>query len=129
LRLGRDGYTRIMKGLQETAMYLSENIEKMGPFKLISRGDTIPVFAFALKDSSHYSVFDLSDKLRERGWQVPAYTMPPKVDDLAVLRIVVREGFSRDLADMLLADLAKAVTYFDSQPGHKAKGPTPQFAH
>jgi glutamate decarboxylase len=129
LRLGREGYTRIMKGLRETAMGLSENIEKMGPFKLISRGDTIPVFAFALKDSSRYSVFDLSDKLREQGWQVPAYTMPPKVDDLAVLRIVVREGFSRDLADMLLADLRKAIGYFESQTGHTASEPAPHFAH
>jgi glutamate decarboxylase len=129
LRLGRDGYTRIMKGLQETAMYLSKNVEKMGPFKLISRGDTIPVFAFALKDSSRYSVFDLSDKLREQGWQVPAYTMPPKVDDLAVLRIVVREGFSRDLAEMLLADLRKAIGYFESQTGHTVSEPAPHFAH
>ena len=129
LRLGRDGYTRIMQSLQDTAMYVSGEIEKMGPFKLISRGDSIPVFAFALKDSSRYSVFDLSDKLREYGWQVPAYTMPPKVEDLAVLRVVVREGFSRDLAEMLLAGLAKAVEHFESQPGHKAKEPAPQFAH
>lgn len=129
LRLGRTGYTRIMQGLQDTAMYLSGHIEKMGPFKLISRGDTIPVFAFALKDSSRYSVFDLSDKLREQGWQVPAYTMPPKVEDLAVLRVVVREGFSRDLADMLLADLKKAVAYYDAEAGHKAEAPRPQFAH
>ena len=129
LRLGREGYTRIMKGLQETAMYLSENIEKMGPFKLISRGDTIPVFAFALKDSRHCSVFDLSAKLREQGWQVPAYTMPPKVNDLAVLRIVVREGFSRDLADMLLADLGNAVAYFKSHPVKADKESKHYFAH
>lgn len=118
-----------MQNLQDTATYLSGEIERMGPFKLISRGDTIPVFAFALKDSNHYSVFDLSDKLREYGWQVPAYTMPPKVEDLAVLRIVVREGFSRDLAEMFLADLAKAVQHFESQSGHNPKDPAPQFAH
>lgn len=129
LRLGRDGFTRIMQSLQDTATHLSGEIGKMGPFKLISRGDTIPVFAFALKDSSQYSVFNLSDKLREYGWQVPAYTMPPRVEELAVLRIVVREGFSRDLAEMFLADLAKAVAHFESQPGHKPKEPAPQFAH
>ena len=77
------------------------------------------MFAVALKDSSQYTVFDLSDKLRENGWQVPAYTMPPKVEDLAVLRIVVREGFSRDLADMLLKDLHAAIEHFESQPGYK----------
>lgn len=129
LRLGRSGYTRIMQGLRDTALYLSSNIEKMGKFKLISRGDATPVFAFALKNSSRYSVFDLSDKLREEGWQVPAYTMPPKIEDLAVLRIVVREGFSRDLADMLLADLAKAVAYFEAESGHKAEAPRAQFSH
>ena len=129
LRLGREGYTRIMRSLQDTALYLSGEIEKMGPFELISRGDTIPVFAIALKDASRYSVFDLSDKLRESGWQVPAYTMPPKVEDLAVLRIVVREGFSRDLADMLLANLAKAVDHFEAQAGHQAKPQSPRFAH
>ena len=129
LRLGRGGYTRIMQYLRNTATYLSSEIDKMGPFHLISRGDTIPVFAFALKDSAQYSVFDISDKLREHGWQVPAYTMPPKVDDLAVLRIVVREGFSRDLADMLLADLRKVVEYFESQSGHRPKESAPQFSH
>jgi glutamate decarboxylase len=129
LRLGRDGYTRIMQSLQDTALHLSSEIEKTGPFELVSRGDTIPVFAFALKNSSHYSVFDLSDKLREYGWQVPAYTMPPKVENLAVLRVVVREGFSRDLADMFLTDLAKAVAHFETQRGHEPKEPSPQFAH
>jgi glutamate decarboxylase len=94
----------------------------MGKFDLLSRGDTIPVFAFALKDTSGYTVYDLSAKLREHGWQVPAYTMPPEVEDLAVLRIVVREGFSRDLADMLLDDLRKAIQHFEAQPGYK---PTP----
>jgi len=129
LRLGREGYTRIMQSLRNTATHLSREIEKMGPFELISRGDTLPVFAIALKDTRRYSVFDLSDKLREQGWQVPAYTMPPKVEDLAVLRIVVREGFSRDLADMLLTDLAKAVNHFEAQAGRKPKEPAPQFTH
>jgi len=121
LRLGRRGYTRVFEQMRDTATYLSSEIEQMGQFKLLSTGDTIPVFAFALKDPRHYTVYDLSDKLREHGWQVPAYTMPPKVDDLAVLRVVVREGFSRDLADMLLADLRKAVDHFESQPGYEGQ--------
>jgi len=129
LRLGRIGYTRIMQYLRDTAMYLSDEIEKMGPFELISRGDTIPVFAFSMKEPVWYSVFDVSDKLREHGWQVPAYTMPPKVEDLAVLRVVVREGFSHDLAEMFLADLRSVVEYFESQSGHNAKEPAPQFSH
>jgi glutamate decarboxylase len=123
IRLGREGYTRAFEQMRDTATYLSAAIEKTERFDLLSRGDTIPVFAFALKDSSQYTVYDLSDKLREHGWQVPAYTMPPKVDDLAVLRIVVREGVSRDLAEILMKDLKDAIQHFESQPGYKAKQP------
>ncbi len=119
IRLGRAGYKRAFEQMRDIATHLSSAIENTGRFDLLSRGDTIPVFAFALKDSSNYTVYDLSDKLREHGWQVPAYTMPPKVDDLAVLRIVIREGFSRDMADMLLTDLKAAIAHFESQPGYK----------
>ena len=79
------------------------------------------VFAFALKDNSPYTVFDLSDKLRERGWQVPAYTMPPDADDISVLRVVVREGFSRDLADMFVEDLQRAVDHVGGRQGTAKK--------
>ncbi|TWU29661.1 glutamate decarboxylase [Bythopirellula polymerisocia] len=120
LRLGRQGYTQVMRSMQDTAVYLSSEIEKLGTFELLSRGDTIPVFAFNLKNSDRYTVFDLSEKLREHGWQVPAYTMPPKVEKLAVMRICVREGFSRNLADMLLADLKTAVAYFENQKEFKS---------
>ncbi len=123
IRLGRAGYTRPFEQMRNVATYLSSEIEKLDRFDLLTRGDTIPVFAFSLKDSSHYTVYDLSAKLRENGWQVPTYTMPPKVDDLSVLWIVVREGFSRDLADMLLTDLRSAIDHFESQPGYKAKQP------
>ncbi|MEM7437219.1 MAG: glutamate decarboxylase [Myxococcota bacterium] len=123
IRLGREGYTRVMVQMRHIALYLSSEIEKMGPFELITKGDGIPAFAFSLKDSSRFSVFDLSDKLREHGWQVPAYTMPPKVETLAVLRIVVREGFSRDLADLFLADLKSAVAHFEAQPHYEAQSP------
>jgi glutamate decarboxylase len=122
IRLGRMGYTRAFEQMRDVATHLSSEIEKTGRFDMLSRGDTIPVFAFALKDASHYTVYDLSAKLREHGWQVPAYTMPPKVEDLAVLRIVVREGFSRDLADMLMEDIRAAIEHFESQPGYKPTG-------
>jgi glutamate decarboxylase len=129
LRLGRDGYTRIMRGLRDTATFLSGEIARMGPFELLSDGSAIPVFAFRLKAGTRYDVFDLSAKLRERGWQVPAYTMPADATDLAVLRIVVRDGFNRDLAAMLLEDLGKAVEHFTANPPPKPKRRAPQFAH
>ena len=123
IRLGREGYTRVLEQMRDTATYLSGEIEKLGPFELLTRGDTIPTFAFALKDSSRYSVFDISERLRGHGWQVPAYTMPPDVEELAVLRIVVREGMSRDLADMLLQHLQQEVAKLESQRGLKPRHP------
>ena len=101
----------------------------MGPFELLSDGSAIPVLAFRLREPASYSVYDLSDKLRERGWQVPAYTLPANAEDVAVLRIVVREGFSRDLADMLLEDLRHAVGHFEATPPARPTEPAPQFAH
>ncbi len=123
LRLGKAGYTRIMESLQAVAMYLSSEIAELGPFELASDGSEIPVFAFMLKKPANYTVFDLSDRLRQRGWQVPAYTMPPDAENVAVLRVCVREGFSRDMADMFIDDLRAAVKHFEGQPGHKPKKP------
>ncbi|MGB5810327.1 MAG: glutamate decarboxylase [Polyangiales bacterium] len=117
IRLGREGYTRVLEQMRDTATYLSSEIQKLGPFRLLTRGDTIPTFAFTLNEDVPYTVFDVSDQLRVYGWQVPAYTMPPNVEDLAVLRIVVREGMSRDLADMLLANLREVIGKLESRPG------------
>jgi glutamate decarboxylase len=130
LRLGHAGYRQIMEALRDTATTLAKGIGGIGPFELISDGSAIPVFAFKLRDDiDHYSVFDISDKLREFGWQVPAYTMPENAQAIAVLRIVVREGFSEDMAQMLLADIEKAVAHFEPQTDRAAKAPSPQFAH
>jgi len=129
LRLGRDGYTRIMSALRDTATDLSGRIAGLGPFELLSDGSTIPVFAFRLKDTSRYSVYDISERLRTRGWQVPAYTMPPDASEIAVLRIVVREGFSRDMADMLAADIVKVVNELDAAPPLQPKVPDGGFCH
>jgi glutamate decarboxylase len=119
-----------MESLRDTAMMLSSGIAEIGPFELVSDGSAIPVFAFKLKDEiDHYSVFDVSDKLREFGWQVPAYTMPEHAEDVAVLRIVVREGFSEDMGQMLLDDIKKAVAHFEPLTDRAPKPPAPQFAH
>ncbi len=101
----------------------------MGPFKLISKGDAIPVFAFALKEPGNFTVFDLSERLRDRGWLVPAYTFPKNRADLAALRIVVKEGFSRDMADMFLGDLHRHMHFFASQPGYKPMPAHSSFSH
>jgi glutamate decarboxylase len=129
LRLGRAGYTIVMEMLRDIATWLSGEIVKLGPFELLSDGSAIPVLAFKLKDGSPYSVYDLSDKLRQGGWQVPAYTMPEGAEDVAVLRVVVREGFSRDLADELLKALRDAVAFFEKNPPAQTAGSAPGFAH
>lgn len=129
LRLGREGYTRIQRTCQETALYLSERIAKMGPFELLSDGSDIPVFAWKLKEETNYTLFDLSDHLRYFGWLVPAYTMPKNCEDLVIQRIVVKEGFSRDLADHLLENIHAALHHFASQPGRISKKAGSHFAH
>ena len=116
LRLGREGYTRIMESLRDAALYLSGEIAAMGPFEVISDGSAMPVLSFRIKGDVPYTVFHVSDQLRMGGWQVPAYTMPADATDIAVLRIVVREGFSMDLAEGLVAALRKAVDHLEQYP-------------
>jgi glutamate decarboxylase len=92
---------------RDVAIRLSGEIAELGPFRLVTRGDELPVFAFTLDDGVPFSVFDVSAALRERGWQVPAYTFPENRTDLAALRVVVRNGLSHDMADLLVADLRR----------------------
>ncbi len=133
LRLGKEGYRKIQQSCRDTALYLSGEIAKLGPFELITDGGDIPVFAWKLKESiaskGHYTLFDVAEKLRERGWLVPAYTMPKNREDLVVQRVVVKEGFSRDMADMLLQDLERAIAFFASQPHRVAKKAGSHFRH
>jgi len=123
LRLGKAGYRRIMQSLHDTALYLSGEIAKLGPFELLTDGSDIPVFAFKLKEETNFSVFDISEMVRDRGWLIPAYTLPENDQDIAVLRIVVKEGFSRDMADLLIGDLKRILKHFADQPAHKPQKP------
>jgi glutamate decarboxylase len=110
LRLGREGYRAVQQGCQDVARRLSAGIAELGPFELLTDGSELPVFAFKLRDEvMNYTVFEVSRGLRERGWQVPAYTLPANLEDVAVLRIVVRNGFDHDMADILLGHLRAAV--------------------
>jgi glutamate decarboxylase len=117
LRLGFDGYRRVHGYAREVATRLSGQIAELGPFELVTEGDELPVFAFKLKDGiDNYTVFDVSNSLRERGWLLPAYTFPKNREDLAVLRVVVRLGFGHDLADLLIADLKRQLPRLERQP-------------
>lgn len=116
LRLGREGYRRVQQDSLDVAQYLSGAIAKMEPFELISKGDTIPVFAWRLKEgyAKNWDLYDLADRLRMRGWLVPAYPMPDAISDLVVQRIVVRVGLSRDLAGYLLTAIEEEVAFLES---------------
>ena len=111
VRLGFEGYRQVQLACQNVARYLATEIAAIGPFELLSDGSDLPVLAFRLTDpdAGGYTVFDVSERLRQRGWLVPAYTFPADMQDTAVLRIVVRNGFSRDLANLLLGDLRAQV--------------------
>jgi glutamate decarboxylase len=116
LRLGFDGYRKVQGYARSVATRLSAEIAELGPFRLLTRGDELPVFAFTLADGVEgYSVFDVSSALRERGWQVPAYTFPEKRTDLAALRVVVRNGFGHDMADLFLDDLKRQLPRLEKQ--------------
>jgi len=117
LRLGFEGYRAVQQECRDVATYLSRSIAELKPFELVTAGEELPVLAFDVKDRvGSFSVFDVSYALRERGWLMPAYTFPKNREDLAVLRVVVRNGFSRDLADLLLEDLSRTLPRLLSQP-------------
>jgi glutamate decarboxylase len=117
IRLGFDGYAKVQGYARDVATRLAGEIEKLGPFQLITQGNELPVFAFRLADGvDNFTVFDVSNSLRERGWQVPAYTFPENRTDLGALRVVVRRGFSHDLADLLINDIKRQLVHLEKQP-------------
>jgi glutamate decarboxylase len=115
MTLGREGYSKAMQVMQKIALHLSSGIAEIGPYRLISDGSDLPVFAFALApEVKNYTVFDVSDRLRERGWLVPAYSFPENRQDLAVLRVVVRAGMHLEMADLLLEHLREQTEFLES---------------
>jgi uncharacterized membrane protein YvlD (DUF360 family) len=117
LRLGFDGYRRVQEYARDVATRLSGEIEQLGPFEAAHARRRTPVFAFTVKDEiENFTVFDVSNAMRERGWQVPAYTFPKNREDLAALRVVVRRGFTHDMGDMLLADLKRQLPRSRDRP-------------
>ncbi|MFD0632808.1 glutamate decarboxylase [Catenulispora yoronensis] len=115
LRLGREGFREVQQASQDVARYLAAGVDAMDAFELWNDGTDIPVFAWRLKDdhTDNWTLYDLSDRLRAKGWQVPAYPMPDNLSDVTVQRVVVRNGLSMDLADLLLDDVRIAVAALD----------------
>ena len=129
LRLGRDGYRRVQLSCRAVASSSPTAIADLGPFRLLTDGTQLPVFAFVVDGEQPFSVFDVSAGLREQGWLVPAYTFPKNREDIAALRIVVRNGFTHDLADLLLDDLRRVLARLQRQTA-PARGPeAASFSH
>ena len=122
LRLGREGYAKIHGACYDTAQYLAKEIAALGPFEILYGGDPangIPALCWKVRDgfdTRGYTLYDLADRLRSRGWQVPAYSMPADRQDLAIQRILVRHGVSHDLASLLVDDLKRSIEFFAAHP-------------
>jgi glutamate decarboxylase len=121
IRLGREGYGRVHGATYETCKYLSQEIAKLGPFEIVHDGDPLKgIAAVSWKltdDHEHgFNLFDVADRLRAHGWLVPAYTLPPHLEGLAIQRILVRHGFSRDMADLLLGDIHRSLKTLQEHP-------------
>ena len=112
VRLGREGYQAVHDACYETGQFLAEEIVKLGPFELLCDGNPltgIPSVAWRIKEGEDpgYTLYDVADRLRVKGWQVPAYPLTGSVSDISVQRILVRQGVSRDLAFLLLDDIKR----------------------
>jgi len=117
IRLGKHGYRAIMLNLTRTADYLAASLEQLG-FIIMSKGggEGLPLVAARIDPDAgkHYDEFAIAHQLRERGWVVPAYTMAPHTENLKLMRVVVREDFTRSRCDALIADFKLACQTLDA---------------
>lgn len=117
IRLGFEGYKQVQHNSMEIARYLHDEIGKMPHFKCYCKEVVNPLFIWYMRPEcamkAQWTLYDLQDRLKQGGWMVPAYSMPKNIEEMIVMRIVVRQGFSRDMADMLLDDMRAAVADLD----------------
>jgi glutamate decarboxylase len=121
VRLGRDGYRNVHDACYATGQYFANEVVKLGPFDLLCDADPqtgIPSVAWRIREDEDpgYTLYDLADRLRVRGWQVPAYPLTGAVSDIAVQRILVRQGVSRDLGEILMQDFRDSIAHFERHP-------------
>ncbi len=109
LRLGTEGYARIAQAMVDNAQALTAGLLATGAFEALHDRESFPVVVVRAKDPERHDVYKLSDQLRQRGWIVPAYSLPPDAEHVEVLRMVVKESFSRDMVDLFLDDMRRAL--------------------
>jgi glutamate decarboxylase len=117
VRFGKAGYRRIMEIMQENAESLAKDIESLGKFQIVGGGEErLPLVAFNLAEEHPYDEFDIAFQLAaERGWMVPAYTMPPNAQDVKMMRALVKLNLSRSLVDKLHVDIAEAIETLETK--------------
>ena len=124
IRLGFEDYREIQQNSMDISAYCHREIGKMSCFRNFAPEVVNPLFIWSLdpeyEKTAKWTLFDLQARLQQSGWMVPAYTMPANIEQTIVMRIVVRQGMSRDMADMLLGDIRNAVAEFE-----KLRYPTP----
>lgn len=118
IRYGFEGYKAVQEASMAVAEYCHAEIGKMNCFANYSEKVENPLFIWKMcstyEKTAKWTLYDLQDKLKESGWMVPAYSMPANIEDTVVMRVVVRQGFSRDMADQLLTDIRNAVAEFET---------------
>ncbi len=129
IRLGFNGYKEIMSNMSENAKYLADKLTETGNFELINTDITFPLVTVKLNEDCRFTVFQLSDKLREKGWIVPAYTLPKNADDIAVLRMVIKENFGRDMVEMLLSDMNESFSDLEKVDGEEIERENPTLLY
>ena len=129
LRLGREGYASIMRHAVTNAERLREKLVESGYFDIMNKTQRIPVVALTLKPKfKNFNEFDVSAKVRERGWVLSAYSMPPNAESVRSLRVVVRPHLNSNVIDMLANDIIKACQFLKANGGNM-KPPKLHAAH
>ena len=120
VRYGHDGYRYIMESMQRNARTLAEEILAIGPFELVGEADAeqLPLVAFKLAEEGNFDEFDIASQLAaERGWMLPAYTLPPNAEHVTIMRALVKRSLGRSLAKTLAADIAQACETLKAKGG------------
>lgn len=119
LRHGREGYARIQQACLDHGVYIAEEVKKLGLFDLLYDGKSaLPGAAWMLKEGVDpgFNLYDLSDRMRMRGWQIASYSLPANAEDMVIQRVLIRHGFSHDMAELMIEDLKRCIEFFEKHP-------------
>lgn len=134
IRLGREGYTKVQSACYQVAEYLAKEIAPLGPYEFYCSGspyEGIPAICFRIKEGAKagYTLYDLSERLRLRGWQVPAFALNGEMSDVVVMRIMCRRGFEMDFAGLLIDDFKSSLKYLSEHPSLGGEASQNSFNH